>query len=420
MNRLVESDGLARVIESTIKSKSKIIFQSTEHSKSPLTHVFQRNINSSIEHFSLSLKWEPTTSYFLEVLVKTGIFSILLYVLFFLSTLLVEVRTNEKISRNLADLSLKLSHDIRSPLATLMALSSKINIENPTEASLFGSSLNRLKTLADSLLLHAKDQKLKPTPKYFVLTQTCKDVCLEMDWIARQNYGARVLSEFPLIGQNLIKGSEIEFKRALINFIQNALEASPKGADVHFQLFQDRNQTIIEIRDSGPGISETILESFRNKRVTTKENGTGLGLSISVGIIERLNGAVEIVSREKGTTVRIAIDTITTNSIAPGHVLIDDDITIRKTWEIVAKKNSIELKSFSSVQKFLAASEGITSDSNIYLDYERGDSLSLNKAVAMINAAGFSNLWIATGHTRTSIEVQTGILGFLGKEPPFI
>jgi signal transduction histidine kinase len=59
----------------------------------------------------------------------------------------------------------------------------------------------------------------------------------------------------------------------------------------------------VRVRDSGPGVAATILESLFQPFATTKVEGTGLGLAISRSIIEAHKGTLEYVPESpRGTS----------------------------------------------------------------------------------------------------------------------
>ena len=69
-------------------------------------------------------------------------------------------------------------------------------------------------------------------------------------------------------------------------------------------------KVVIRVRDTGTGIQEEHIENIFDPFYTTKEvgDGVGLGLSISYGLVNDLNGTIEVSSsRGKGSTVTIIL-----------------------------------------------------------------------------------------------------------------
>jgi signal transduction histidine kinase len=103
-----------------------------------------------------------------------------------------------------------------------------------------------------------------------------------------------------------------EMKKALLNIMRNGIQATPPGKAFKVQGFEDdsRNQIVIKIEDSGPGIPKENLSKIFQPYFSTKEKGTGLGLSIAYRIISDHKGKVEVESKlGKGTifTVKLPI-----------------------------------------------------------------------------------------------------------------
>jgi C4-dicarboxylate-specific signal transduction histidine kinase len=73
--------------------------------------------------------------------------------------------------------------------------------------------------------------------------------------------------------------------------------------------YQERNQVVVTINDTGIGISDDVKEKIFEPFFTTKKvgEGTGLGLSISYGIVKDYNGIIEVESQVGlGTTIKVA------------------------------------------------------------------------------------------------------------------
>jgi two-component system, sporulation sensor kinase A len=96
---------------------------------------------------------------------------------------------------------------------------------------------------------------------------------------------------------------ENQMKQVFINFIKNAIDAMPDGGKLVVDIQQTTEHLMIQISDTGPGISEDKLPLLGQPFYSTKEEGTGLGLMVSFKIIEDHDGCVAVSSEiNKGTT----------------------------------------------------------------------------------------------------------------------
>ncbi len=91
-------------------------------------------------------------------------------------------------------------------------------------------------------------------------------------------------------------------RQAFFNFVQNSIQAMPKGGSVYITTRMDENdagqRAIVEIRDTGIGIPEEIQERIFDAYFTTKEHegGIGLGLALAHQIISAHHGEVTMKS----------------------------------------------------------------------------------------------------------------------------
>ena len=76
--------------------------------------------------------------------------------------------------------------------------------------------------------------------------------------------------------------------------------ASPLEKKIYLRTYRKMNKVVVEIEDTGEGISKEILEKVFEPFFTTKQvgKGTGLGLSISYGIVKDCNGDIRVISPE--------------------------------------------------------------------------------------------------------------------------
>lgn len=131
------------------------------------------------------------------------------------------------------------------------------------------------------------------------------DVLALLDYEAKHN-GVNIEFKHPK-NELHIRGSEGNFKMALINLIQNAFKAMPNGGNLKIETHKKRSEIEIKITDDGIGIPadklNRIFEPFYTEgNNSARSRGTGLGLSIVKSIIENFHATINVTSEEnKGT-----------------------------------------------------------------------------------------------------------------------
>ena len=104
-------------------------------------------------------------------------------------------------------------------------------------------------------------------------------------------------------------GNEAALREALTNLIFNAVDALPKGGTISFKSRVEDSQLLLEISDSGIGMSEEVRHQCFEPFFSTKgRGGTGLGLAMVYGVVRRHEGSIDIKSEEnKGSTFVIRL-----------------------------------------------------------------------------------------------------------------
>ncbi|MHC1724504.1 MAG: nitrogen regulation protein NR(II) [Syntrophobacteraceae bacterium] len=106
-----------------------------------------------------------------------------------------------------------------------------------------------------------------------------------------------------------VLGDLDQLQQVIMNLVFNAMEAMPKGGELYIHTCFDigLETVIVEVRDSGCGISEENQSRVFEPFFSTKSdgNGVGLGLAVVYGIIKEHKGTIEFHSEEgKGTHFR--------------------------------------------------------------------------------------------------------------------
>ncbi|MBU4525747.1 MAG: DUF3365 domain-containing protein [Desulfomicrobium sp.] len=99
-----------------------------------------------------------------------------------------------------------------------------------------------------------------------------------------------------------IRGDRDVLEQILTNILINALDAlesangERSGGTIAISTERGRDETLVRIADTGPGIPEEHLKRVFDPFFTTKEvgRGTGLGLSVVFGLVQDLNGRIEV------------------------------------------------------------------------------------------------------------------------------
>ncbi|MBD3426412.1 MAG: HAMP domain-containing protein [Candidatus Omnitrophica bacterium] len=97
-----------------------------------------------------------------------------------------------------------------------------------------------------------------------------------------------------------------QIEEVFFNIVKNSSEAMDRGGDIAVTTTKEGDMARVEIRDTGPGMSDDELEKIFDPFYTTKEKGTGLGLSICFGIVKDHGGNLKYESEPgKGTTATV-------------------------------------------------------------------------------------------------------------------
>jgi len=125
------------------------------------------------------------------------------------------------------------------------------------------------------------------------------------------------------LDDDLALQSDHTLPQALMNFLNNAADASPSSVELHAaQDALNPLKLVIEVLDRGPGIAPELRQKLGKDIVTTKAVGHGAGILIAQAALERLGGSVAISERRSGgTCVRIELPGFRLDSEMRGAVM---------------------------------------------------------------------------------------------------
>jgi nitrogen fixation/metabolism regulation signal transduction histidine kinase len=96
--------------------------------------------------------------------------------------------------------------------------------------------------------------------------------------------------------------------RALSNLVLNAMDAMPQGGTLSLRTSRQENGAVIEVADTGTGLTREECSRLFTPYYTSKRHGTGLGLAIVQSVVTDHGGKISVHSRpDQGTTFRIEL-----------------------------------------------------------------------------------------------------------------
>ena len=111
-------------------------------------------------------------------------------------------------------------------------------------------------------------------------------------------------------GLTPVRGNENRLQQVFFNLVLNARDAMPSGGWLVLTTRVRGGEVVVEVRDTGEGISREHLKRIYDPFFTTKGlgRGTGLGLSVSYGIVREHGGSITVESAPgKGTTFEVSL-----------------------------------------------------------------------------------------------------------------
>jgi CheY-like chemotaxis protein len=182
-------------------------------------------------------------------------------------------------------------------------------------------------------------------------------------WAERAR-GGQVHLERSFAPGSVIRGIPGEIREALLNLVQNALDAMHGGGTLGLITRLADGSVILEVRDTGSGMSAEVRERAFEPFFTTKgQGGTGLGLAEVYGIVKRHRGHAEIESEEgKGTTIRLVLPVAGDRPAAaaggldrrrtPRRVLlVEDHSDSREFMQALLESDGHEVETVTSVEE---------------------------------------------------------------------
>jgi signal transduction histidine kinase len=261
-----------------------------------------------------------------------------------------EIRQRERVERALRDSEAQLrqsqkleaigtlaggiAHDFNNMLTvmsgfTQMAIAS-LGKDHPVAGDLkhVSEAATSAAGLTHQLLAFSRKQVLQPR------VLDLEYVVHGMESMIRRLVGPHIFCEVSHAGVTRIKADPGQLEQVLLNLAVNARDAMPHGGTLTITTGQrlnkdGRENVVLEVRDTGVGMSADTLERVFEPFFTTKEvgKGTGLGLSTVYGIVAQSGGTIEVDSTlGVGTTFRVYFPPATESIVIRGDTESDTEL----------------------------------------------------------------------------------------------
>ncbi|PZT96989.1 DUF4118 domain-containing protein [Brevundimonas sp.] len=219
----------------------------------------------------------------------------------------VETETLRRTDRFRGALMNSVSHDLRTPLSTVLGAATTLIDYGPTlKADVRRDLLLSIREEAERLSRYVGD----------LLDMTRLEggaLSVRSDWtdvrdvlnaaaerVSRRLGARRLARDFPS-QLSAVQADQALLEQALVNILENAIAYSPDDTTIELAAYEDRGSVVISIEDEGKGIPteelERVFDKFRRMdEQPDRSKGAGLGLAIAKGFVEAMNGRIAAAS----------------------------------------------------------------------------------------------------------------------------
>lgn len=264
--------------------------------------------------------------------------------------LAAEKRRAEQMARDKGDFLAAMSHEVRTPLNTILGMSdqlcARLPAGQPAEwAAAVRTAARTMLRLVNDLLdlsrLEAGGSELAPSSVA---------VATELDWL-RQILGPQAASAG--VAVELIPADDLppvlwmdegRFRQILLNLTSNGVKFTPRGGRVQVRLERSESvrgpELVLEVKDTGIGIPPEaharIFQPYVQVLGTTSGHGAqgaGLGLAIVRQLVELMGGTISLQSRPGAGSVFRVLLPLQEPPVARGEASVDPAVVGRRSGE---------------------------------------------------------------------------------------
>jgi len=312
-----------------------------------------------------------------------------------------DITERKELERLKSDFISTVSHELRTPLTSIkgyvdLVLAGDVGPLTPEQKeflTIVSQNTTRLTELINDLLEieRLESGKIEFEFAELDLAEVLENVARSLHVNAEQK-GLEFLTEIP--SGLKVRGDRDRLTQVFLNLLSNAIKYTPAGT-VELRAHQEDDAVVVEVRDTGIGLSESDLQKLFQKFFRSdnpyvrKVGGTGLGLSIAKAIVERHGGTITVTSQlGQGSTFTVRLPALARPE-RPLVLVIEDEVAIAR---LIAKY--IEKMGYRAVTAY-SAREGF--DQAVRL---KPDLITLD--VLMPDLDGFALIQQLKAHPETA------------------
>jgi signal transduction histidine kinase/FixJ family two-component response regulator len=353
-------------------------------------------------------------------------------------------KRTEEIMESRHKLLLSVSHDVKAPLPSilgyleLMQIDSEKNDEKRKISSMKNSAEHILSLLTNLLNFSRLDQgKETVILSKFNMESLC-DELVEMFTPLAESKQLSLIYHKKFNEKNMVRSDALKIKQILSNILSNAIKYTIKG-DVVFEVSTNNKEMIFNIIDQGIGIPQDKLDEIFKpfSRIDNNESlieGNGFGLFVVKGLIDLLNGNIEVKSEhEKGSQflVKIPVEYVLfkeenkeiidiedlKSNKKKNILVVDDDNTLLAVIDSMLNKLEIKCDICHSSVEFEEYCKNIDKYDIILTDREMGafSGLDVLRKVKEINNDKKVILMTARSEYNNDVAASNGFDNYLRK-----
>ena len=389
-------------IDAEVSRREDIVIQSGQHITERLKRVLKDLEKEELENTMIRLEQQQITTHHLTRTISWIAIIACVLVVFFVVLIINDITQSQRYRRELEaaktyterllhnreKLMLTVTHDIKSPLSSIIGYIELLNNTQLEERQHY--FLKNMKGTAEHILhlannmldfskLESNKMEINTVPyNPGRLLQETADSFLPL--AAQKNL--KLKSDISNVLNGLYLGDSMKVRQIVVNILSNAIKYTREGK-VSLSAFisgTKDDQFIIVIKDSGPGMTkeeqELIFKEFT--RLTPQHNngaeGTGLGLTITLQLVHLLDGELTLESKKgEGSTFTVKFPLIkatsqesqpteTPSSLPVMHegmkaFIVDDDILQLTVTTELLRKAGIQCDTCTHPQEVLSRLE---------------------------------------------------------------